>query len=102
MISLFVLLCFTVFINIWNIGYLSLCCMKLRPIIISSSSITIISSSSSSSIIKEDYKALSLISLTRLFNVILRWSKAVVNENIPFTYWEIFVFFSRTIRLLGS
>ena len=101
MISLFVLLCFTVFINIWNIGYLSLCCMKLRPIIISSSSITIIISSSSS-IIKEDYKAWSLISLTRLFNVILRWSKAVVNENIPFTYWEIFVFFSRTIRLLGS
>ena len=75
--------------------------MKLRPIIISSSIITIIISSSSS-IIKEDYKALSLISLTRLFNVILRWSKAVVNENIPFTYWEIFVFFSRTIRLLGS
>ena len=101
MISLFVLLCFTVFINIWNIGYLSLCCMKLRPIIISSSIITIIIISSSS-IIKEDYKALSLISLTRLFNVILRWSKAVVNENIPFTYWEIFVFFSRTIHLLGS
>ena len=101
MISLFALLCFTVFINIWNIGYLSLCCMKLRPIIISSSIITIIIIISSS-IIKEDYKALSLISLTRLFNVILRWSKAVVNENIPFTYWEIFVFFSRTIRLLGS
>ena len=42
-------------------------------------------------ILKEDYKALSLISLTRLFNVILRWSKAVLNENMLFTYWKILV-----------
>ena len=42
-------------------------------------------------IIKEDYKALSLISLTRLFNVILRWSKAVLDENMLFTYWKMLV-----------
>ena len=48
---------YSIFINSCNIGYVSLSCVKLRPIII------II-------IIKEDNKALSLISLTRLFNVI--------------------------------
>ena len=51
---------YSIFINSCNIGYVSLSCVKLRPIII----ITIII------IIKEDNKALSLISLTRLFNVI--------------------------------
>ena len=73
---------YSIFINSCNMGYVSLSCVKLRPIII----IIIIII-----IIKEDNKTLSLISLTRLFNVILRWSKAVLNENMPFTYWKILV-----------
>ena len=60
---------YALFINSCNIGYVSLSCVKLRPIIII---IVIIIIIIIIIIIKEDYKALSLISLTRLCNVILR------------------------------